>query len=166
MFRVASSSTLPVSATAWGGAVSRRAASAAGADWLPAGSVSVAVTVSRVPSAGRATVVVQAWAAMSAAVSTCVCGVVPSVTASTSPTLASGCRPSFTATVVALPISAVYSRPSLLASVVMVTVGALGAVVSSLAESEPGAETLPAASVSVAVTVRVPPSAGLAKVVV
>ncbi len=41
-----------------------------------------------------------------------------------------------------------------------------GAVVSSLAESEPGAETLPAASVSVAVTVRVPPSAGLAKVVV
>ena len=39
------------------------------------------------------------------------------------------------------------------------------AVVSRVALSLPGAETLPALSVRVAVTVRVPPSAGLAKLV-
>ncbi len=45
-------------------------------------------------------------------------------------------------------------------------VGAAVAVVSSTAESWPCGETLPAASVRVAVTVRVAPSAGLATVVV
>ena len=76
-----------------------------------------------------------------------------------SPALASAGRPTSTFT---LPLISVRSMvPSLLPSSVITTVGAPVAVVSPMvALSLPSAETLPAPSTMVAVTVRPAPSAG------
>ena len=75
---------------------------------------------------------------------------------------------SVTSTVTTLPSGALVV-PVMVGVVSAVLSGAVtvmvGAVVSRVALSLPGAETLPALSVRVAVTVRVPPSAGLAKLV-
>ena len=76
-----------------------------------------------------------------------------------SPALASAGR--LTSTLIAPFISLLLMVPSLLVSSVMTTVGAPVAVVSPMvALSLPSAETLPAPSTMVAVTVRPAPSAG------
>ena len=83
---------------------------------------------------------------------------------SVSPTLAVAGRVTRTLSVVAAPCSAELMKPSVFASVVIAIVGA-GATVSSTAEAVAVVDTLPTKSVSVVLTVSVPPSAGLAKVV-
>ena len=160
---------------ALGAVVSSVALSAAlAAVVLPMGSCSWAVTLRVPPSAGLAKVVVAKPLAMSVSVSVIVVttGVAElSVKMILSPatTLVLSKLP-VTVKVVALASSALLTRPSLLVSVVMRTVGAvlsLGAVVSSLALSGAlAAVVLPAVSCSWAVTLKMPPSDGLAKVVV
>ena len=138
---------------------------------LPAASMTVAVTWSVPPSAGLAKVVVAKPLVMSPADRVTILTRVPSVKTRMSPatTLVLSKLP-LTVKVVALPSSVGLTNPSLLLSVVISTVGAaspLGALVSSLALSAALlAVALPRLSCSLAVTLRVPPSAGLAKVVV
>ena len=131
--------------------------------------MTVAVTVKVAPSAGLVKVVLTKPLAMSVAVNTRFWVVVPSLTLTVSPTATLILsNATCTATVEAPLSSAVLTKPSLLVSVVILTTGAalpLVAVMSILAESAPSGDSFPAASVTVAVTVKVAPSAGLEKVV-
>ena len=137
--------------------------------WLPAASMTVAVTLRVKPSAGLLKVVVIKPLSISACVKTTSVVVEPSLTRTVSPTATlvlsnAAC----TATVEAPLSSLLLTKPSSLASVVMVTVGALlslDAVVSILAESVPSGDSFPEASMTDAVTVKVAPSSGLVKVV-
>ena len=138
--------------------LSRTAPSVPAGETLPAASVMVAVTTIRLPSGGGKNCTFTVPLLMSAAVSTTLCGVVPSVTISVSP--ATAVPGNVTATSTLPDNSLLLISASLLASSVMTTVGASEADVSRCAVSDPGAETLPAASVNVAVTVIEPPSAG------
>ena len=114
---------------------------------------------------------------MSAAVRTCVRGVravdpLEAEMMTLSPATAEALKLMRLVKVVELAISEVLTNESLLASVVMATARPtaalvrVGAVVSRVALSVPCAVELPAASLTMAVTVSAAPSAGLEKVVV
>ena len=138
-----------------GAVVSSTALSVAGAETLPAASVTVAVTTSSAPSGGRGTVVSTEPAAIWSAVRMMSWLLTPSVTVSVSPATAVAGRPTVTATVVLLPSSPLLRNASLLASLVMTMVGASVGVASSAASSVACAG-LPAASVTLAFTVSGP----------
>ena len=132
-----------------GALVSISALSKAVGPTLPATSVTLAVTVIVLPSAGAAKLVNTLPAEILAADKIIVCVLVPSLTVSVSPALALVGKVILTPT--APTSSVLLIKPSSFMSSVIVTIGAVGAMVSSVTGTVTGALTLPAGSVSLTI---------------